>query len=155
MNNSEFKNLMACIPTCVAVIWGTTNSRSVFGCTISSLVSISIQPGNEEVLFVLKKLSHTGAKLRECQTFKISVLEENQSHIAKKFSEGFPGNENSNVNHFDDWSNDVVSEFTLELIGEYEREASILFVAKVIKIFHTQNAKPLVYLDRNYVRIKR
>jgi len=154
VTNVEFKNLMASIPTCVAVVWGITKSNAMFGCTISSLVSVSIQPNAEEILFVLKRVSSTGANLRDCERFKISVLEENQSHIAKEFSERSPANEPYQIKHLGTWWDEVVAEFTLELSGAYERENATLFIAKVISIRHNQHVKPLVYVNRSYQKIE-
>ena len=48
----EFRNAMSLIPTSVSILALIDNSK-ITACTISSLVSVSIDPLNPEVLFVL------------------------------------------------------------------------------------------------------
>jgi len=56
------------------------------GATISSLTSLNVSPQKEELLLVLKKNSHTIAMLRRNPFFAISILNRNQSEVAKHFS---------------------------------------------------------------------
>ncbi|NDE11366.1 MAG: flavin reductase [Chitinophagia bacterium] len=76
---------MSLVPTSVSVLSCLENDL-VFGCTISSLVSVNIDETNPEIVFVLKKNSLVGKKIRSGNFFTINVLSINQEILAKKYS---------------------------------------------------------------------
>ena len=144
---------MAAIPTSVGIVWGFNNEGLDFGCTISSLVSSSIEQQNEELLFLLKKNSRTGAEIRRAKNFKISILATHQIEVAKSFSSGSSFTQQNHANHFAEWPHNVVSEFTVQFVECYERNAAFIYIAKVLNVRHSSEIKPLVYYNREFTQL--
>ena len=69
----NFRDIMSLVPTSVSVI-SCREESSIYGCTISSLVSVNVQEENPEIIFVLKKQSLMGEKIRANNFFTINVL---------------------------------------------------------------------------------
>ena len=84
MTNSikSFKDLMSLIPTSVSVV-ACLDERQVFGCTISSLVSLDVGLDSAKILFVLKKESLIGSKIIKNKYFSINVLTNTQKKYAE------------------------------------------------------------------------
>ena len=76
---------MSLVPTSVSVL-SCVEGSFVYGCTISSLVSVDVRQENPEIVFVLKKQSLVGDKIKTNYFFSINVLSENQDSLAKKYS---------------------------------------------------------------------
>jgi flavin reductase (DIM6/NTAB) family NADH-FMN oxidoreductase RutF len=77
--------MMSLVPTSVSVV-SCRDANSIHGCTISSLVSVNIQEESPEILFVLKKQSLVGEKIRANNFFTINVLSVGQAEVARKYS---------------------------------------------------------------------
>jgi flavin reductase (DIM6/NTAB) family NADH-FMN oxidoreductase RutF len=90
--SQQFRDLMAEIPTCVGVIVARSES-GLHACTISSLTSLSIDSGKEEVLFVLRAGSSTGEVLKICGRFGVNILNKSQSPIATAAGGSLKGTE--------------------------------------------------------------
>lgn len=80
-----FRDVMSLVPTSVSILSYLENNL-IFGCTISSLVSVSIIEESPEIVFVLKKDSLFGNKIRSGLFFTINVLSSDQGDLAKKYS---------------------------------------------------------------------
>ena len=59
----SFKDTMSLIPSSVSVI-SCFEEGLIYGCTISSLVSVDVREDNPEIIFVLKKQSLVGEKIK-------------------------------------------------------------------------------------------
>ena len=79
----SFKDTMSLIPSSVSVI-SCFEEGLIYGCTISSLVSVDVQEDNSEIIFVLKKQSLVGEKIKVNEFFKINVLSSSKDEIAQK-----------------------------------------------------------------------
>ena len=73
---------MSEVPTGVGVITCSA-FEGVIGCTVSSVVSVSVEPNDEKILFALKKNSQIGEILRQKKNFSLSILSETQHKIAE------------------------------------------------------------------------
>jgi len=74
--NSEalsFRDIMSLVPTSVSILSCIQNSL-IYGCTISSLVSVNIDEKSPEIIFVLKNESLIGKNIRLGNLFTINVL---------------------------------------------------------------------------------
>ena len=81
----NFRDIMSLVPTSVSVI-SCREESSIYGCTISSLVSVNVQEESPEIVFVLKKQSLVGEKIKAHNFFTINVLSASQDEIAQKYS---------------------------------------------------------------------
>lgn len=151
----EFRNAMSLIPTSVSIVALINNSK-ITACTISSLVSVSIDPLNPEVLFVLKKESHTGTLITKNRFFTLNVLADSQQDFASEFSKqrDLDQDLDSNV-----WK--LSSENFVELNGSrvvmdceinqvYEDHLADIYVAKVVNYKFDSTIPALIYDERKY-----
>jgi flavin reductase (DIM6/NTAB) family NADH-FMN oxidoreductase RutF len=151
----DFRDAMSLVPSSVSIIASLDDSK-ITACTISSLVSVSIDAANPEILFVLKKGSFTGSSIKGNKIFSLNVLASNQKIYADSFSK------TRDFDHEFDSKNWRMSPGrTVELIGSrvfmaceliqvYEDHLADIYIAKVLD-FKFDNAKPaLIYDERKY-----
>ena len=81
----NFREIMSLVPTSVSILTCYSNNY-VYGCTISSLVSVNIDDKFPEILFVLKKKSVIGNLIESNKFFSVNVLNSSQIQIAEKFA---------------------------------------------------------------------
>lgn len=72
---------MSEVPTGVGVVT-CIGSDGIIGCTVSSVVSVSVEPNDEKILFALKKESYIGKIIGQKSKFSLSILSEHQADIA-------------------------------------------------------------------------
>jgi len=79
----RFRSVMGAFPTGVAVI-ATEWQGDLFGATINSLTSVSLQPCM--LLFCANEGSATGAAIRKCGLFSVSILGQHQHDLSARFT---------------------------------------------------------------------
>jgi len=84
----RFRSVMGTFPTGVAVITTTWNGE-LFGATINSLTSVSLQPSM--LLFCTSEGSATGAAICRRGLFSVNILGQHQSDLSARFT-GQPNN---------------------------------------------------------------
>jgi len=81
----KFRDVMSLVSTNVSVL-SCIKNQLIYGCTISSLVSVNISDKFSEILFVLKKESIMGSLIENNTYFSINLLNSSQKQIAEKFA---------------------------------------------------------------------
>jgi len=153
--DAEFRNAMSLIPTSVSLVALNNNSK-IIACTVSSLVSVSIDPQNPEILFVLKKGSHTGSSIEKNRFFTLNILANNQESFALEFSKQRDLDQAVDSNLWKFGSKNFV-----ELIGSrvimnceinqiYEKNLTNIYVAKVLDYKFDILKPALIYDERKY-----
>ena len=148
---------MSLVPTSVSVI-SCREESSIYGCTISSLVSVNVQEEGPEIVFVLKKQSLVGEKIRANNFFTINVLSVGQDEVAHKYStERLPEN-------ISDHGWIIEGDFAeipkcrimmnCNLLTIYNNHAADVFVGQVIKYSGDQSQASLIYDARRYGRFQ-
>jgi hypothetical protein len=155
----NFRDVMAGIPSCVGVV-SIKRDEHLFGCTISSFISLSVDQGAEKVLFVLKSDSQTGLRLKDGHNFTVSILNANQSEIARVAGSGLPPDELTQflIENSESSSSglsiirDCIIGFELLLEQSISVENAELFICKVLGVHLTQSdySAPMVYLKRRF-----
>jgi flavin reductase (NADH) len=155
-----FRDAMSKIPTSVSVVssFSFDLQAPIVAATISSLVSISVNPGGEEVLFALKNESFLGSHLLRSSLCSISVLNDEQHEIAHHF-----GSSNSARQSPEDlgekyWNrsrsfpyiDEAFVVFSCEVREVVKRTHSTVYFARVFQFFTDDKKKPLVYFDRKF-----
>lgn len=153
MRKMNFRDVMSQVPTSVSII-SCVQKNIIFGCTISSLVSVNISEKSPEVIFVLKKDSQIGSLIRLVNFFSINVLSSNQEHWAKKYSE----QRNSDTIKDEIWNID--SNFAslpgarviicCKLKQIYDSHAANIFVGSVVQYSEGSKISALIYNQRGY-----
>lgn len=152
---STFRDVMSSIPTSVSIL-ATYDEISFSACTISSIVSVNISEENPEILFVLKKESHTGAEIKKNLLFSISVLSNSQTDLANAFSKPREIDRNFNSTLWSTRSSKI-----LQLVGSkafmecqlssiYTGHLADIYIAKVLNYEFIENCSALIYNERKY-----
>ena len=130
----------------------------IFGVTISSLISLSVEEGGEEVLFALKRNSFASNQLQVGDYFSINVCSDSQREIAEYFGKRHSQGEDLNVQSFANWN------FTSNvptLLGSHIsmvcvlkekqiRSKSILFISGVQFFLAQDDTSPLLHYRRKF-----
>jgi 3-hydroxy-9,10-secoandrosta-1,3,5(10)-triene-9,17-dione monooxygenase reductase component len=80
----RFRSVMGAFPTGVAII-ATEWDGELFGATINSLTSVSLEPCM--LLFCTNEGSTTGAAIRKRGFFSVNILGQHQSELSARFME--------------------------------------------------------------------
>lgn len=153
----NFKDIMSLIPSSVSVVSCIENNL-VFGCTVSSLVSVDVQEDNPKILFLLKKKSQVGNKIKINDFFTINVLSADQYDIAKKYSEDRAAESILNSSWIISSQFAEISKCRViikcKLIEIFGKHAADVFFAQVIECSKNQSLPPLIYDSRRYVKLE-
>lgn len=150
----EFKDFMAKVPTCVAVVASLLDAE-IQACTVSSLTSFDIEdPG---VLIILKNNSRTLQAIRQSRNFSAGILSNGQVDFAKLFAATEKDLDVERGRYFE-----KLSQFSMpylkscqgivfcELVKIEElKHASIVF-GGVLGILNLQTDSPLIYSNRKF-----
>ena len=127
------------------------------GATISSLISLNVSPQKEELLLVLKKTSHTIAMLRGNSLFAISLLNRNQSDVAKHFSmsrEIINSHEHLIQSRFEQkivyFAINSAAELVCRFTKQHIHDESVIVIANVLQTKINDLDNVLTYSQRTY-----
>ena len=148
-----FRDVMSLVPTSVSVLT-YLESNLIFGCTISSLVSVNISEETPEIVFVLKKDSLFGNKIRTGLYFTINVLSSDQGNLAKKYSTVREPEVVSKSN----WQMDkgfaairgCRSVINCQISKVYDSHAADIFIGSVLSYSGDAEKSALLYDARSY-----
>lgn len=156
MELSLFREHFARIPRHVAVL-GLYAGNQVYGVTISSLQSVSINEHKQVLAFVLKKDSSFSQILIEKKTFTINLLADNQEDISKVYSD--QDRNSSIVCNEEIWSrldNDFIFinganfSFSATFVNSVELEESNVHFVIAEEIIESNDREMLLYGKRSY-----
>jgi flavin reductase (DIM6/NTAB) family NADH-FMN oxidoreductase RutF len=152
----SFRDVMSLVPTSVSILSCIQNSL-IYGCTISSLVSVNIDEKSPEIIFVLKNDSLIGKNIRLGNLFTINVLASSQICLAKKYSkERDPDLLSEKTWDISDGFakiKDARVHLGCKLAKVYDSHAANIFVGSVEKYFGESYQSALVYEARDYGRL--
>jgi 3-hydroxy-9,10-secoandrosta-1,3,5(10)-triene-9,17-dione monooxygenase reductase component len=83
MNSKHFRSVMGAFATGVAIV-ATEWKGELFGATINSLTSVSLEPCM--VLVCTSEGSTTGTAIRKRQLFSVNILGQHQSDLSARFT---------------------------------------------------------------------
>ena len=148
---------MSVIPTSVSLI-SCIEGDAIYGCTISSLVSLDVSNESPIVAFMLKKGSLVGKKITSNKMFSINVLSAGQEYLAKYYaSERIPDLISENKwkitgNEFPNKEN-VKVELNCEYHNIFQDYPANIFIAKVLHSSVNKHLAPLVYESRKFISL--
>jgi len=85
----RFRSVMGTFPTGVAIVTTEWNGE-LFGATINSLTSVSLEPCM--LLFCTNEASATGTAIRQRGLFSVNILGQHQSELSARFTHKQPKN---------------------------------------------------------------
>lgn len=154
METFEFKDFMAKVPTCVAVV-ASLLADDIQACTVSSLISFDVEdPG---VLIVLKNNSRTLQAIKQSGYFSASILNNGQVDLAEHFAAKEKDLDADGGQYFEQLSQISVPYLKscqgivfCELVKVEElKNASIVF-GRVLGILNLETDSPLIYSNRKF-----
>ena len=159
MNTVSFKDVMSAVPTSVSLILGVEGDK-VYGCTISSLVSLDVSDTTSKIAFMLKKDSLVGKTIITNKSFSINVLSAEQEFLARYYS---------NVR-----SPDSIKEDKWDILNDkfahmknsrivldceyhdiFEEYPANIYVARVVNSSVNKDLFPLIYESRNFINLNK
>lgn len=148
-----FRDVMSLVPTSVSVLT-SLEKNLIFGCTISSLVSVNISEESPEIVFVLKKNSLLGNQIVSGLFFTINVLSSDQGDLAKKYSTGRDPEVVSKSNWQMNKRFAVIrgcrSVINCQLSKVYDSHAADIFIGSVLSYSGDAEKSALLYDARSY-----
>ena len=150
----KFRDLMSLVPTSVSVL-SCIKDPLIYGCTISSLVSVNISDESPEVLFVLKKNSMIGKEIEKQGLFAINLLNFTQKQLAEAYANQREPDNFSNNN----WK--ISEQKFAQLVNaravmncsfnrKYTDNAADIFIGTVGSFIGSTEVSSLIYDSRKY-----
>ena len=84
-DSGQFREVMGRFPTGVAVVSTRADGSALWGLTVNSFTSVSLEP--PLILVCIHRRAAAHDKLIAADTFAISMLAEDQADVAKRFAE--------------------------------------------------------------------
>ena len=156
MELSLFRENFARVPRHVAVL-GLCKDGEIYGVTISSLQSVSVNEQQQILTFVLKKNSYFSSLLNQAKEFTINFLANNQEEISKTYSDN--GRAVGNRIEETTWSRSKLNlvfvkgatfSIIATLINSIELEESDIFFVSADQIIESNEIGMLLYCERTY-----
>ena len=84
IDSLDFRHVMGCFATGVAVVTARDGALGTVGLTINSLTSVSLEP--PLVLFCLDRAAHLHKALRRAEHFAVNFLAAGQENVSRHFA---------------------------------------------------------------------
>ena len=155
----DLREIMRRWPTGVAIV--TTQDGNVrHGMTVNSFVSVSLEPA--AVTVTMANSSHTRQLVERTGLFAVNILDENSAEISDTFAGRVPETQDrfEELPVFSGLSGlpllaDAIAQIECKVIHRHEMLNSTLYIGEVLHATVRSNSQPLVYLNREYWRIKK
>jgi flavin reductase (DIM6/NTAB) family NADH-FMN oxidoreductase RutF len=154
MDKLKFKDFMAGIPTCVAVV-ATLTEDKIQACTVSSLTSFDVN--NPGLFVVLQNKSKTLVAIEHTGNFSASILTLEQKNLALHFSSKEKNSTRDTVAAFD-FNGESSIPYLSSSLGvafcKLEKtvalENTTILLGRVTQLISLENKSPLIYANRKY-----
>ncbi len=129
------------------------------GMTVNTFTSISLTP--PLVMVSVEQITNTHQLMRVARTFGVTILDESQQEISDQFagrltdvSDRLAGLETfTMVTGAPFISQGALAWFDCRVVATYQAGTHTVFIGDVLAVRTSNDAKPLVYFDRNYRRL--
>ena len=163
-NLDNFKNVMSQFPTGVAIATSLDNSKQPCGMTVSSFVSICLEP--QIVMISVGKHLALAKAIESSQKYAINILSEQQDDIGMAFAtKAKPMPDRFSMAGFNlsqDTSlpilNNIIAQLETKLIDRKSMGDHVLYFGEVLnckvsQTNHSKNSKPIVYFNRAWAKL--
>lgn len=154
---AAFRDALGLFPTGVVVVTARSPSGDLFGVTVNSFNSVSLDP--PLILFSLSRNLLSLQLFLSAEAFAISILQHGQSNLSVQFSRA-SGDKWRNVEHRAGRTGSPVIERALAVIecvpyANYEAGDHVIVVGRVIHVETNPHDEPLVFFRGNYSTVSR
>lgn len=155
-HSSQFKELMAQVPTSVAVV-AVSTAGHIRACTISSFMSVDIL--DPTIMFILKNDSRTLEGILTENIFSINLLLSDQENLSRTYASIERDSEDDTRIHWKTNENGVPllitckSSMVCQFVSVTELQAATVVFARVVELEILSHKNPLIYYARTYPSI--
>lgn len=151
----SLRDVLGLFPTGIAVLTARAADGRLYGVTINSFSSVSLDP--PLVLFSLSRGLHTLRALLSAETFAIHFLREDQRHVSTRFATTF-ANKWDDIRYREGVTGCPVIEPALavlecRLYAQYDGGDHVIIVGRIAHIERQSDENPLVFFRGRYHRI--
>jgi 3-hydroxy-9,10-secoandrosta-1,3,5(10)-triene-9,17-dione monooxygenase reductase component len=153
VSEQDFKSAMRCLVTSVTVLSTANIQGELFGLTVNSFASVSLNP--PLVLFCITYKSSSLQAIRSSGTFAINILNHSQESISRHFASS--GQEKFAIINYEIGSisgapliSDANCWIECSLEKEYEGGDHAIILGRVKKVTVNNDSRPLAYYNGNY-----
>lgn len=137
------------------VIVTSTHNGVTHGMTVSSFTSVSLTP--PQVLISLAQETRTHALVKKSHCFGVSILSAGQQDISNRFAGRIP-DEQDRLEGLETLTlvtgapllSDSMARFDCRVIATFTSGTHTLFIGEVLAAQSREDAKPLLYYNRDY-----
>ena len=149
---ARFRSVMAHYPTGVCVITARTDTGDLYGMTVGSFTSVSLEP--MLIAFFIGKHSLSWARMAPIGRFCVNVLASGQEQVSRRFSSrasdkfdgvGYTISESGNP-----VLNDVVAAIECEIQVAIDAGDHLEVRGTVVALHAHADRRPLLFLNREY-----
>ena len=149
------RDAMGLFPTGVAVVTTRSNNGSVYGVTVNSFNSVSLEP--PLVLFSLARNLYVLPAYLSAEVYAINILREDQRQISERFA-SLDENKWESVEHREGVTGSPVLQPMLGVLecrhyAHYDGGDHVIFVGKVVHLERPEHHRPLVFFRGRYHRL--
>ena len=151
----SLREVLGLFPTGIAVVTAIDPQGDLFGVTINSFSSVSLEP--PLVLFSLSRTRYALKAMFTTGAFAIHFLREDQGHISARFSKAIP-NKWEHLKYREGVTGCPVIEPALavlecRLYAQYEGGDHVIILGRIEHIERQLGGNPLVFFQGRYHRI--
>lgn len=148
----SLREVLGLFPTGIAVLTARTGEGALYGVTINSFSSVSLDP--PLVLFSLSRRLHTLKALLSAETFAIHFLREDQRHVSTRFARA-RSDKWDDVGYREGVTGCPVIEPALavlecRLYAQYDGGDHVIIVGRIAHIERQGDENPLVFFRGRY-----
>jgi flavin reductase (DIM6/NTAB) family NADH-FMN oxidoreductase RutF len=153
VGDSEFRAAMSAIGATVHVVTARRGEERV-GRTVTSLMSLAAEPPT--VLVSINIMSRLADMIAKTDGFSVSVLANDQQHIADAFAGRLDASERFNLGKWSAWPSGhpllmgAASALDCEVIGSMETGTHVLFVGAIVDAETSTSRAPLIWQRHQY-----
>ncbi len=152
----DLRSVMRYFASAVTVVTGAIETGELFGLTVTAFTSVSLEP--PLVLICIRNESSATGLFRKSMKFCVNILAEDQQTIGEKFSLAGEGGRFQNLDYNIGKGGSPVIQGTIgyidcKIVEIISGGDHTVFIGEAVEV-SAEDKKPLLYLNRRYVKLE-
>ncbi len=152
----DLRSVMRYFASAVTVVTGALETGELFGLTVSAFTSVSLEP--PLVLMCVRNESSATKLFQKSMKYCVNILAEDQRPIAEKFSLSGEGGRFQNLDYYlgsggSPIIRDAIGYIDCKIVEVIAGGDHTVFLGEAIDVY-AEEKKPLLYLNRRYVKLE-
>ena len=153
----DIRNVMRYFASAVTVVTSSLESGELFGLTVTAFTSVSLEP--PLVLICIRNESTAVELFKKSKRYCVNILSEAQKTIAETFSLAGEAGRFDKLDYSTGKSGspvirDTIGYIDCKIVEVIPGGDHTIFVGEALDV-HSEEKPPLLYLNRNYVKLER